>query len=252
MKKENTTIVLLQNLAVPLAIIVAWLVCGYLGKINEALLPALPKTLKTAVELITSGKLEEDVLVSLGRVFKGFAVGALLGMITGTLMGLCKPIYNLLNSIVSILRPIPMMALIPLFILWLGIGETCKVSLIALGSFWSVLLNTIQGIHSVDPKLLEVARVLEKDKRTVFIQIYLPAAVPAIITGLRLGMGVAWSCVVAAEMMAASSGVGYMLMFARTMSQPDRLMVGVFAIGLIGLAIDKIMLFIQKKVSWWK
>lgn len=252
MKKENATIVLLQNLVVPLAIIVVWLVCSYLGRINEALLPALPKTLKTAGELIASGKLEEDVWISLGRVFKGFAVGAILGVVIGTLMGLCRAIYNLLNSIVSILRPIPMMALIPLFILWLGIGETCKVSLIALGSFWSVLLNTIQGIHSVDPKLLEVARVLEKDRKTVFLQIYLPAAVPAIITGLRLGMGVAWSCVVAAEMMAASSGVGYMLMFARTMSQPDRLMVGVFAIGLIGLAIDKIMLLIQKKVSWWK
>jgi sulfonate transport system permease protein len=250
MKKENTASALL-NIAIPLLIIVLWLWAGYLGKINEALLPSLPKTLQTAVELIVSGKLWGDIVVSLGRVLKGFAIGAGLGIVIGTLMGLNKTIYRLLNSVVSILRPIPMMALIPLFILWLGIGETCKVSLIALGSFWSVLLNTIHGIHSVDPKLLEVAKVLEKDRKTVLLQIYLPSALPAIITGLRLGMGVAWSCVVAAEMLAASSGVGYMLMFARTMSQPDRLMVGVFAIGLIGLVIDKLMLYVQKKVSWW-
>jgi sulfonate transport system permease protein len=207
--------------------------------------------LKTAWKLISSGSLWADIQVSLIRVARGYLVGAALGIVLGTLMGLYKPIYNILNSVVSLLRPIPMMALIPLFILWLGIGETCKTALIALGTFWSVLLNTIHGIQSVDPKLLEVATVLEKNKSVIFRQVYLPAALPAIITGLRLGMGVAWSCVVAAEMMAASKGLGYMLMFSREMSRPDKLMVGVFTIGLIGLLIDKGLLYVQNKILWW-
>lgn len=251
MKKNKLLSSFLVGLIFPVLILLIWYVLGVQDKINQALLPTLPQTLSTAWELLADGSLFGDIAVSIGRVLKGFAIGAILGIVIGTLMGLHRPIYNLLNSLVAILRPIPMMALIPLFILWLGIGESCKVALIALGSFWSVLLNTIHGIQSVDPKLLEVTTVLEKKRFVVLTQVYLPAALPAIITGLRLGMGTAWACVVAAEMMAASKGVGYMLMFARELSQPDKLMVGVFSIGLVGLLIDKVILFIQKKVLWW-
>lgn len=251
MKQNKKYIYYLEAILLPAFVLILWFVLGVQGRINEALLPTLQKTFETGVDLIKSGKLGRDVVVSVTRVIKGFLIGSFLGLTIGTLMGLSKTLFRMLNSLVSIVRPIPMMALIPLFILWLGIGEACKVTLITVGCFWSVLLNTIQGMHLVDSKQLEVARVLEKDKKTIFLKIYLPTALPSIFTGLRLGMGVSWSCVVAAEMMAASSGIGYMLMFARTMSQPDRLMVGVFTIGIIGLLIDKIMLWIQKKILWW-
>lgn len=250
-KKTDLTITILESLIIPVCIIAFWLYKGYAGQINQALLPTLPKILQTAWKLVISGSLWDDIAVSFGRVFRGYIVGALAGIVLGALMGLYKPIYNILNSVVSILRPIPMMALIPLFILWLGIGENCKTALIAVGTFWSVLLNTIHGVQSVDPKLLEVTTVLEKKRSIVLTQVYLPAALPAMITGLRLGMGVAWSCVVAAEMMAASKGLGYMLMFARELSQPDKLMVGVFVIGIIGLLIDKGILALQRKILWW-
>lgn len=250
-KKREKVIAVLEALIIPSIVILYWLYMGSAGMINKALLPTLPKMLSTAWKLISSGALWSDISVSILRVLRGYFVGASLGIVIGTLMGLFRPVRNILNSVVAVLRPIPMMALIPLFILWLGIGETCKTALIALGTFWSVLLNTIHGIQSVDPKLLEVSKVLEKNKMTVFRQVYLPSALPAIITGLRLGMGIAWSCVVAAEMLAASQGLGYMLMFSREMSRPDKLMVGVFTIGLIGLAIDKGLLFIQNKILWW-
>lgn len=251
MKKRRFAIQFFTGLIIPVLVLIIWYTAGVLDKLNQALIPTLQTTLSTAGVLISNGSLFTDISVSFGRVLKGFAIGASLGVVIGTLMGLHKPIYNLLSSTVAVLRPIPMMALIPLFILWLGIGEGCKMALIALGSFWSVLLNTIHGIQSVDPKLLEVTTVLEKKRWVVLTQVYLPAALPAIITGLRLGMGTAWACVVAAEMMAASKGVGYMLMFARELSQPDKLMVGVFSIGLVGLLIDKVILFAQKKILWW-
>lgn len=251
MKKNNLAITILESLVIPVIVIIFWLYAGQQGSLNEALLPKIQKVAAMAWQLIVSGALFENIAVSMGRVFKGYAVGAVCGVVIGILMGLHKPIYNLLNSVVAVLRPIPMMALIPLFILWLGIGETCKVALIALGTFWSVLLNTIHGIQTVDPRLVEVTTVLEKNRKIVLTQVYFPSALPAIITGLRLGMGTAWSCVVAAEMLAASKGVGYMLMFARELAQPDKLLVGVFAIGLVGLLIDKILLFFQRKILWW-
>lgn len=149
MKISNRILTVFEAVLIPVAVLLLWLYMGNQGRLNQALLPQLQRVLAMAWQLIISGVLWEDIQVSMGRVFRGFAVGAVSGVVVGILMGLCKPIYNLLNSVVAILRPIPMMALIPLFILWLGIGESCKVALISLGTFWSVLLNTIHGIQSV-------------------------------------------------------------------------------------------------------
>ena len=240
------------GIAAPVLIIIIWLIAGANGLINQAILPTLDRIVNVAISLIKSGDLWEDIAVSIGRVLQGFLIGAVLGVIIGVLMGLSKVFYSILQTLVGIFRPIPMIAWIPLFILWIGIGEEFKVSLIALGSFWSVLINTIHGIQTVDPKLLEVAQALEKDRKTVVLKIVLPAALPSILTGIRLGMGAAWSCVVAAEMIAASSGVGYMIMFAREMAQPAKLMVGVLVIGIIGLLIDTIILNIQKLLVKWQ
>lgn len=235
----------------PVAILVVWYLSGKLQWANQAILPTLYNTCRTAKTLITDGTLAENILVSMGRVLKGFLLGASLGIVIGIAMGLSRVCYSLLQSIVGIFRPIPMIAWIPLFILWIGIGDELKVAVIALGCFWSVLLNTIHGIQSVDPKLLEVATALEKNKWIVLRQIVLPSALPSVITGIRLGMGSAWACVVAAEMIAASKGIGYMIMFAREMAQPAKLMVGIFSIGLVGLLIDSIILKLQKSVIRW-
>ena len=166
-------------------------------------------------------------------------------------MGLSKYINSFLGSIVGILRPIPMIAWMPLLILWFGIAEKSKYVVIAIGTFWSVLLNTIHGIHSVDPKLKEVATVLEKKPITVLFKVVYPAALPGIFTGIRLGMGAAWSCVVAAEMIAATKGIGYMIMYARELSKPDVLLVGMLSIGLVGLIIDSGIMYLEKLILRW-
>jgi sulfonate transport system permease protein len=193
-----------------------------------------------------------NIEASAVRVVKGYLAGAILGFLIGTLIGLYKNVNRALVAVIGILRPIPPIALIPFFILWLGIGETAKITVIAIGSFWPVLLNTMQGISEADVKLLELANVLGKNKLVIFYKIILPSAVPAIFTGLRLGISQAWTCVVTAEMIAASAGVGFMIQYARELAQPDLLLLGIITIGVIGVIIDLVMIFLQKKIVYWK
>jgi sulfonate transport system permease protein len=135
--------------------------------------------------------------------------------------------------------------------MWLGIGEESKIALVTVGAFWPVLLNTIAGVQSTDPKLIEVAQVFGKSKLVILKDIIIPSTIPSLFTGLRLSISTAWSCVVAAEMIAADKGVGYLIMFARQMSKPAELFVGIISIGVIGLAIDILVQLIQKKAVYW-
>lgn len=254
MKKSLSLKIILNiliSIAAPVLVLLAWHYMTMAGKVNQAILPSISKVVDTFLTLIKNGKLAGHLQISIQRVLKGFAVGAVAGVVLGTIMGYSKFFQRFFGSLVGILRPIPMIAWIPLLILWLGIGEQTKVTLISVGTFWSVLLNTIHGIQSVDYKLLEVSQVLKKSKISVIFQVIIPSAIPSIITGLRLGFGVAWSCVVAAEMIAASKGMGYMINYARETSKPAEVLVGMFIIGVIGLLIDTILLHIQKHLVKW-
>lgn len=255
MKKKSKIVKISWNvflkLLAPVSLIVVWQVASVAGVLNVNILPSPVKVVETLCALIKNGKLGENLLVSGLRVIKGFAIGASIGIVLGVLMGLSKSLNKILSSLVSIFRPIPMIAWIPLLILWLGIGEGSKVAVIIIGTLWPVLLNTISGILSVDKKLLEVAQILEKNKRQMLLNVILPSAWPSIITGIRLGISTAWTCVVASEMIAASSGVGYMITYARELSQPDVVLVGVFTIGIVGLLIDFIIMKIQKRLLRW-
>ena len=153
---------------------------------------------------------------------------------------------------VGILRPIPALACIPILILALGIGEESKIAVIMIGSFWPVLLNTIQGIHGVDEKLIQLGNVLEKSRFQMISGIIIPSAFPSIFTGLRLGISSSWTNIVAAEMIAASAGMGYMISYAREMSQPAQVLIGIFTIGIVGLMIDIIVIALQKKIVYWE
>lgn len=238
-------------LIVPVVLVIVWQICSDLGYINPHILPSPKMEVETFGDLVSSGKLQGHLLVSGGRVLKGFLIGSVAGIILGCIMGFSKLINKLLISLVGIFRPIPMIAWIPMLILWMGIGEESKVTVIAIGSFWPILLNTIQGIMSVDKKLLEVAYILEKNKWQIVTKVVFPAALPSIFTGIRLGVGAAWTCVVAAEMIAASQGIGFMITYARELTQPHIMLVGVFSIGFIGLLIDTLILRIQKHLLKW-
>lgn len=250
-KLVKTIFTIIISALAPILLLLFWQLAADQGWMNKSVLPSVKNVIETGIKITDSGKLQKHLIASIGRVLKGFALGGILGIILGIFMGLSKFLHRFLGSLVNLLRPIPMIAWIPIFILWFGIGETTKISLIALGTFWPVLLNTISGIISVDEKLIEVTTVLNKSKIIVLTRVILPAAVPSIFTGIRLGIGAAWSCVVAAEMIAATKGIGFMITYARETAKPGEVFVGVIVIGVIGLLIDVVIRRIEKRLLKW-
>jgi sulfonate transport system permease protein len=236
---------------VPTVLLGSWELLSRRGTINPSILPAPSQIWETFLDLLKSGELGNHVKTSLVRVLEGFAVGALLGVLGGIVIGLSKTVDRALILITGLLRPIPIIAWVPVLILWVGIDETSKVIVIAIGSFWPVLLNAIHGIRGTDPKFLEVARILGKSKWTVLSRVILPSALPSIFTGFRIGLGIAWMSVIGAELIAASSGVGYLIMYARELSQPDVMLVGVFSIGIVGLSIDWLLRRVENRLLRW-
>lgn len=231
----------LQAIAIvfPILVLLLWQYASSNGLVKASLVPAPLTIVRTFVSYIESGRLWMNLSVSFGRVACGYVIGAALGVLVGFLMGLIRPINAALGGIVSVLRPIPTIALIPIVILLAGIGFASKVVIIAFGSFWPVLLNTIHGIQSVDNKLLEVAYTFRISNRKTVFKIIVPSAIPAILTGLRLGMSNAWMSVVAAEMIASSTGIGYLITLSRETANARVMYMCVLVIGFIGLIIDK-------------
>lgn len=213
------------------------------------MIPPPSRLAETFVQLVTSGKLAQGLLISFQRVLIGFLIASVVGIVLGFLMGLFTPVNKMLSSLVNILRPIPVIALIPIFIIILGIGEPANISIIIIGALWPVLLNTLAGVLSVDRKLLEVAYVYRISRRKIIFRIVLPSALYHILTGLRLGIGGAWVSVVAAEMIGATSGIGYMIMFAKSLAQAANMYVLVLVIGVIGFLIDRVLLIFQNHIS---
>lgn len=235
-KKTINTII---AIVFPILVLLFWQYASTTGFVKAALVPAPLTIVKTFISYVKSGKLWMNLSVSFGRVGCGYLIGAVLGMLIGFLMGLIKPVNSALSGIVSVLRPIPTIALVPIVILLAGIGFTSKVVIIAFGSFWPVLLNTIHGIQSVDHKLLEVAYTFRIKKYKQIFKIIVPSAIPAMLTGLRLGMSSAWMSVVAAEMIASSTGIGYLITLSRETANARVMYMCVLVIGFIGLIIDK-------------
>lgn len=233
----------------PILILVAWELAVKAGKLNGNVVPPPSKLAKTFVDLVSSGKLQAGLLVSFKRVLIGFLIAAVFGILIGFVMGLFASVNRALASLVNILRPVPTVALVPIFIIVMGIGEGANISIIVVGALWSILLNTTAGVMSVDRKLMELAYVYRISKVKAMFKIILPSALYSIFTGLRLGIGGAWMSVVAAEMIGATSGIGYMIMFAKSLAQAANMYVLVLVIGVIGFLIDRILLFFQNLVQ---
>lgn len=239
-------------LVVPLIVLLVWEMSVLLGCVRSVVLPAPTEIGTTLFDLFCTGELWHNLFVSILRVAKGFAIGMTLGILLGIWTAFSPLFYQATKLIFGILRPIPVIAWIPVMILWLGIDEASKVAIISIGSFWAVFVSVVQAIRHVDRKYIEVASVLGKNRRTIVWKVVLPAALPEIFTGVRIGIDVAWRSVIAAEMIAASAGIGYMIMYARELSQTDTVLVGMLAIGLTGSAIEFLVRRIERHLLHWK
>ena len=244
------------GLVAPLAAIALWHWIAVSGWVNPQVLPAPLEVWRKWVDYLLplvaraeytdggwlswalSGELPLDVFASLYRVLLGFAIGAGLALPLGLAMGASRSVYAWFNPLVQVLRPIPPIAYIPLAMLWFGLGNPPAVFLIAIGAFFPVLMNTMAEVRQVDGIYLRAARNLGAGRMTMFVRVILPAAVPYILSGVRIGIGTAFIVVIVAEMIAVNSGLGFRISEAREYFWSDKIIAGMISIGLLGLAID--------------
>lgn len=224
----------------------------YLKLFNVALMPSPLDVLRTGIELVQSGELQRDILASLARVMQGFAVAAVAGVTLGMAVGRSRLLEHLIDPMLELLRPIPPLAFLPMMVLWFGIGEASKISFIAYAAFFPIFTTTLEGIKYVDPLLLRAASSLGASQRDLFRHVVLPAAMPAIITGLRLGFGLSFFVIVAAEFIAADSGLGYLINDARTFFLVSQMLLGAAVIGIIGFIFNRLLRLLERRLLRWR
>lgn len=231
---QNATLIAL----IPGVVLLAWWLLAHWEVLNPYLTPSPGKVLSAGVEALRTGELWIHAGVSLARVFAGFLLTVCLALPLAALLYFYPKSERLLRVPLELLRVIPPLALIPLLILWLGIGEGSKLAIIVLASFFPIFLNAYDGLENVDSRLLEMAATIDLTPWDTFRSVLLPAALPSVITGLRIGFGYSWRALIGAELIAAASGLGYMILDAEQLARTDRVFVGICVIGLLGYIFD--------------
>ncbi|WP_158967071.1 ABC transporter permease [Chachezhania sediminis] len=229
-----------------------WSAVGALQILPEAIFPAPWSVWSATVEMWQNGTLAKDLRVSLSRAAIGFVLGASLGVALGLLTGRVAVIRTLLNPFLTLLRPIPAIALVPVAIVWFGIGEGSKYFVISYTVFLTVWFNTHHGMEYVPETYLRASRSLGASKLREFLTVVIPAAAPHIFAGIRLGVALAFLSLVAAELSGASSGIGYRLQEARQYIRTDRMFSLLIILGLLGATVDLIVHHIGKKLVHWE
>ncbi len=198
-----------------------------------------------------SGTLWLNAIASITRVFGGFFVAMLIALPLGLILGRSRLARGLIDPTLQFLRPIPVTAWLPLTMIIFGLGPPATIALIALGTFFPMLLNTVDGVRLVEPRLIEAAEMLGTPKAAIFTRVILPAASPGIFTGLRIGLGLAWVLVVVGEMTGVPTGLGANIMDARQLSRTDLVISGMVAVGILGFLTDRIIMLIGRRALWW-
>ncbi len=245
------------RLVSPLAVLVIWQLVSSSGLVSEQKLPSPSTVLHTAITLITTnsaayGTLQGAMVVSLERVAIGFAVGGAAGLVLGVVAGLSRLGENSVDPLMQMLRTLPLFGLIPVFIVWFGIGELPKVLLIALGSAIPLYLNTFAGIRNVDAKLAEAGRSLGLTRAEMIRHIILPGALPQMLVGLRQSLGVAWLALVVAEQINANAGLGFMISQATQFLRNDVIFVALLVYCLLGLITDALVRLLERRALAWR
>lgn len=237
---------------VPVALVIVWQAVSGAGWISATMLPSPLVIARSFVDLVASGELGRHLGISAYRAGMGFLLGGGMGLLLGLSAGIGKVVEKTLDPSLQMLRTVPLLSVIPLFILWFGIGEFSKVLLIGLGAFFPVYVNTFLGIRGTDAKLYEVTRIFQYTKLQQVTKLMIPTALPNILLGVRLSLGVSWLLLVVAEMMGTSAGIGYMIQDARAYSQTEIVFVGIILFAVFGKLSDSAVRLAEKKALRWR
>jgi sulfonate transport system permease protein len=236
---------------VPLAILLIWQAASVAGLLPVRVLPAPSDVARAGWKLLLSGELVQNIWVSFWRASIGFLIGGGIGFAFGLANGLSELSSKLTDTTLQMIRNVPHLALIPLVILWFGIDESAKLFLVALGVFFPIYLNTLHGIRTVDPQLIEMGRVYGMSEGELFRRVIFPSALPSIFVGLRFALGIMWLTLIVAETIAASSGLGYMAMQAREFMQIDVVVLSILIYALLGKVADSASRALERLTLSW-
>ena len=224
-----------------------WYVVSELGIVSPYILPSPKKVANSFYRMTISGEIFEDIYISFIRVLKGFFIATLFAFMLAMVRIIRPKWSDYYESVLQFMKNVPPLSLISLLILWFGIGETTKIAIIVLTSFFPIYLNTVKGFVSCDKKMIEVGQIYGYGKVNIFFRIILMHALSDILVGMRIGLGYSWRAIISAEMIAASTGLGHMILFAQQMSRTDKVIVGILVIGIVGYLTDRLFAFIIEK-----
>jgi NitT/TauT family transport system permease protein len=244
----------------PVALLVVWQACAQIGLIRRSVLPAPTDVALVWFDLVTgatdaaarySGTWLDHAAASLWRVAAGFALGGALGILAGLLIGLSRVMERVLDPTIQVMRNVPVTAWVPLSLVFFGIGNAPAIFLTALGAFFPAAINTTHGVRQIDVTLTKAARMMGADRGELLVRVILPGALPSIMTGLRLSMGIAWVLVVVAEILAVRSGLGYLLNDAYLFYRNDVVIAAMLSIGMLGFGCDRLVVLVRNHLLEW-
>lgn len=250
-RRRPSARVLLQA-ALPLGVLGLWWFALHRRWVLPYQLPAPGMVLSALQEMLVRGELQQHLVATSGRTLIGYLLGAIPAVVVGVSAGLSQPVRAVIDPTIQGVRAVPSLAWVPLFLLWFGIGEPSRVLLIALGAFLPVYLNALAGVEGVDRRLVEVGRAYGLSPTAITARIVLPASLPAIFTGLRAGLSLAWMFVVAAELIAASNGLGFLLIDGQATMRPDRVLASIVAFAVLGRLSDAVLGSIERRALRWR
>lgn len=236
----------------PLLLLVFWQIACSTGVVSSRTLAAPSQVIASFVQLTADGALQHHLFVSLGRVAKGMALAIVIGTTLALVSGLTRVGEYVIDAPMQMLRTLPVLALVPFFIIWFGIGEVPKVALVTVAAVFPIYLTLYSGIRGVDVKLVELARVIGLPRAGLILHVILPGALPTALVGLRYSLGISWLILVAAEQINASSGIGYLMNDARDFMRMDVLVVGLLVYAVLGLIVDILVRWLERRLLGWR
>ncbi|SDI08557.1 NitT/TauT family transport system permease protein [Actinokineospora alba] len=235
-----------------LALLLIWETAPRLGLVDATFLPPFSEVAAAWVELLGNGQLTTNAQASLVRSFTGFGLAVLIAVPLGLLIGWYKPVANLLGPLLEVFRNTAALALLPVFVLLLGIGETSKITIVLYACTWPILLNTISAVRGVDPTLLRLARSMDLSGIRLFQKVILPASVPTVFTGIRLAGAVSILVLVAAEMVGAKAGLGYLINASQYNFAIPQMYAGIITISVIGVTFNQLLVALERRFTSWR